>query len=342
MNGASTGEVRTAPRTQDQTQIPKLLRKTLFTVLVAGGTWVLTSVLNQDKNQVWQLTVSVVLGGAALIIQYLVEFEQRLETMEAGHKKRIREMKDSLAEHHAQMRAAVDESFAKINDATELFSQVDRSVLRSDGVTRLARKYTQVGEHGSEIVKTFAQEEIGRLASLMESLSNGSADCPGENHDWLIDLTTCARKTVYATSTSVDRDFWFSEPANRYLKAQEEAIKQRGVEVRRLFLVSRPEERTESLERLCDRHRQFGIDARIAVRSLLPPRAQVTPLNDFILFDGELSYETEPDVEIVPAKTLLKMTRQHVEERVNRFNVLWEATEPSDPDPEPEPSTASG
>ncbi len=142
------------------------------------------------------------------------------------------------------MRRAVDESFSKINDATELFSQVDRSVLRSDGVTRLARKYTQVGEHGSELVKTFAQEEIGRLASLMESLSNGSADCPGENHDWLIDLTTCAKETVYATSTSVDRDFWFSEPANRYLKAQERAIKQRGVVVRRLFLVSRPEDRT--------------------------------------------------------------------------------------------------
>jgi hypothetical protein len=268
-----------------------------------------------------------------------VEFDERLENMEESQRRRIREMRDSLADHHEQMRRAVDESFAKINDATELFSQVDRSVLRSDGVTRLARKYTQVGEHGSEIVKTFAQEEIGRLASLMESLSNGSADCPGENHDWLIDLTTCARKTVYATSTSVDRDFWFSEPANRYLKAQEEAIKQRGVEVRRLFLVSKPQDRTESLERLCERHREFGIDARIAVRSQLPPRAQVTPLNDFIIFDGELSYETEPDVEVIPAKTTLKMTREHVSERIKRFNVLWEATEP---DHQPEPTPAAG
>ncbi|MGI5140206.1 MULTISPECIES: DUF6879 family protein [unclassified Streptomyces] len=341
MSGASTGDVRAVPQREEQ-RIPKLLRKTLLTVAVAAATYVLTNVLDQDKNQVWQLTVSVVLGGSALIIQYLMEFEQRLESMEESQKRRIREMRDSLTSHHEQMRRAVDESFAKINDATELFSQVDRSVLRSDGVTRLARKYTQVGEHGSELVKTFAQEEIGRLASLMESLSNGSADCPGENHDWLIDLTTCAKKTVYATSTSVDRDFWFSEPANRYLKAQERAISQRGVVVRRLFLVSKPEDRTPSLERLCERHREFGIDARIAVRSLLPPPAQVTPLNDFIVFDGELSYETEPDVEVMPAKTTLKMTREHVSERINRFNVLWEATEPTGPDPEPEPTAASG
>ncbi|MGW3492238.1 DUF6879 family protein [Streptomyces sp. NPDC001020] len=342
MSGASSGEVRAAPRNRDEPQTAKLLKRTLITILVATGTYVLTNVLDQDKNQVWQLTVSVVLGGAALIIQYLVEFEERLEAMEEGQKKRIREMKDRLGGHHAEMLAVVDDRFAKINDATELFSQVDRSVLRSDGVTRLARKYTQVGEQGSEIVKTFAQEEIARLASLMESLSNGSADCPGENHEWLIDLTRCAKSTLYATSTDVDRDFWSSEPAKRYLAAQGDAIKKRGVEIRRLFLVEGPDDVTESLERICATQRRFGIDARIAVQSLLEPSAQVTPLNDFIIFDSELCYETEPDVRVVPAKTTLKMKREHVEERVNRFNVLWEASGPADPDPQPEPTATSG
>ncbi len=68
----------------------------------------------------------------------------------------------------------------------------------------------------------------------------------------------------------------------------------------------------------------------------------MTPLNDFIVFDGELSYETEPDVEVMPAKTTLKMTREHVAERINRFTVLWEATEPADPEPEPQPTVTSG
>lgn len=340
MNGATSGD-QGAPQGQEQ-RISKLFRKTLVTALVASGSFFLTNVLNPDAGQMWQMAVSVVIGSATLIVQYLVDFGERLEAVEDTQKKRIREMKDRLTAHHLEMREAVDESFAKINDATELFSQVDRSVLRSDGVTRLARKYTQVGEQGSEIVKTFAQEEIARLASLMENLSNGSAECPGENHEWLIDLTTCVQQTLYATSTDVDRDFWASEPAKRYLAAQGEAIKKRGVEIRRLFLVEEPEDVTESLKKLCERQRTFGIHARIAVQSLLEPSAQVTPLNDFIIFDGELCYETEPDIRVKPVKTTLKMTRDHVEERVNRFNVLWEASLLVGPDQQPEPTVASG
>lgn len=172
----------------------------------------------------------------------------------------------------------------------------------------------------------------------MENLGNGTADCPGENHEWLIDLTKCVKRTLYATSTSVDRDFWSSEPARRYLAAQETAIKSRRVQIRRVFLVDDESEVTGSLRQLCERHGKLGIDARIAVRALLEPTAQMNSLNDFIVFDGELSCETEPDIRVMPARTTLKLTREHVEERVNRFNVLWEATEPTpERDPEPEP-----
>ncbi len=324
MNGATTGDVRTAPPPQDERR-SRLFRKTLVTVLVATGTFFLTNVLTPDAGEQWQWTMPVVVGSAVLIMQYLVDFGERLEAVEESQKRRIRGMRDSLADHHREMRSAVDESFAKINAATELFSQVDRSVLRSDGVTRLARKYTQVGEHGSEIVKRFAQEEIASLALLMESLSNGTADCPGENHEWLIDLTACTKKTLYATSTSVDRDFWSSGPGKRYLVAQGDAIRKRGVEIRRLFLVDSPDEITEALRKLCERQRRYGIDARIVDQSELDS-APVTSVNDFIIFDGELCYEIEPDVRAAPTKTTLKMTADHVLERVERFDDLWEAS----------------
>ncbi|MFJ8360078.1 DUF6879 family protein [Streptomyces sp. NPDC093984] len=329
-SGASSGEARRTSRSEEGQRSPNLLRKTLVTAVVAGATYFLTNVLNQDKNGVWQLTVSVVLGGAALIIQYLVDFEQRLNSMEQG-----------LDKYHLEMRREVEGAFVRISEATELFSEVDRSVLRSDGVARLARAYTHVGRQESQLVKDFAQDRIAQLASTMESLSRGSTDCPGEEHDWLIALTACCARTLEATSTPVDRDFWTSEPANRYLKAQEEAVK-RGVRVRRLFLVKNPLERTEELEDLCRSQRDLGIDARIAVRSELPQRARLTLTNDFIVFDGQLCYEIEPDVDVVPAKTLLKMTPEHVQERMKRFNVLWEATEPTGPDPLPAPTAASG
>lgn len=315
------------------------MKRAAWTGAVAGASaFLVTSALNMDNDSQWQWTMSILLGCATLILQLLVDFGERLEAVQENQKRRMRDMKDSLSSHHLEMRAAVDESFAKINAATELYSKVDGSVLRSDEVTRLVLGYTKVGEQGADLVKAFAEEELGRLALLMENLGNGTADCPGENHEWLIDLTKCVKRTLYATSTSVDRDFWSSEPARRYLAAQEVAIKTRRVQIRRVFLVDEESEVTPSLRQLCERHKKFGIDARIAVRSLLEPTAQMNSLNDFIVLDGELSYETEPDIRVMPAKTTLKMTREHVAERVHRFDVLWEATEPDRaPEPEPEP-----
>jgi len=309
----------------------KLLRKTLITALVSASTYVLTNVLNRNADEVWKLTVTVVIGGAALIVQYLVDFEERLGSME-----------QSLSAHHAELRTAVEKSFAGINEATELFSQVDRSVLRSDGVTRLARAYTQLGHQESKLVKTFSQEEIGRLALQMESLSTGSVTCPGEATDWMIDLTTCVERSIDATSTDVDRQFWYSEAASRYLKEQEDAILHRRVKVRRLFLVRTQEEVTEELERLCQSHRDLGINTRIAVRESLPPSARLRMTNDFIIFDDELCFETTPDMDQKPVATTLKTAREHLEERVNRFNVIWDATEPASPASPPGAAAGSG
>ncbi|WP_405816681.1 hypothetical protein OG241_18840 [Streptomyces sp. NBC_01390] len=298
----------------------KMLRKTLITALVSASTYVLTNVLNRNADELWKLTVTFLIGSAALIVQYLVDFEERLNSME-----------QSLSAHHGELRAAVEKSFAGINEATELFSQVDRSVLRSDGVTRLARAYTQLGHQESQLVKTFSQEEIGRLATQMESLSSGSVTCMGENNDWLIDLTTCVGTSIYATSTDVDRQFWYSEAATRYLKAQEDAHRHRNVTVRRLFLVRTQAEVTEELEHLCESHRALGIETRIAVRESLAPSARLRMTNDFIVFDGELCYETTPDMDQKPAETTLKTDKEHIEERVNRFDVIWDATEPVSP-----------
>lgn len=45
----------------------------------------------------WPVIVSVTIGGAVLIVQYLVDFGRQLQAVE-----------DSLASHHLAMRAAVD------------------------------------------------------------------------------------------------------------------------------------------------------------------------------------------------------------------------------------------
>ncbi|MGC9538412.1 DUF6879 family protein [Streptomyces sp. UG1] len=273
--------------------------------LAGAATFVLSGLLNQEDDNLWEWTMSIVLGCAVLIVQYLVDFGERFEK--------------------------VDRRFAEIIAATELFSQVDGSVLRSDEVTRLVLGYTKVGEKGGDIVQAFAEKELGRLAKTMEGLGSGSADCPGENHEWLIDITDCVKMTLDATSTSVDREFWTSGPAERYLAAQEKAIRRRGVEIRRLFVVADPQEVTPELRALCESHRRRGIEARIAVRSLMESNPTV---NDFIIFDGELCYETKPDLQANPDGTWLRAEPEHVEDRVSQFTELW-AESGRQPEPVP-------
>ncbi|MDC0766160.1 DUF6879 family protein [Streptomyces sp. HD] len=317
MNGAPLGAGNNngqVPPQQDP-RFPRLFLRILLSAAVGGGTFLLTSLLGVDDGNIWQLTASIAIGSAALIVQYLVAFGERFEK--------------------------VDRRFAEIISATELFSKVDGSVLRSEEVTRLVLGYTKLREQGGDIVQAFGEKELARLAKLMEGLSSGSADCPGENHEWLIDITDCVKMTLDATSTSVDRDFWYSGPAERYLVAQEKAIRRRGVEIRRLFVVKEPNELTESLRELCEEHKRRGIDARVLVRSSMASNPKV---NDFIIFDGELCYETSPDLQSNPDGTWLRREEEHVEDRVNQFDELWAAaTEPGpEPqrDPEPQPGTA--
>ncbi|WP_246101005.1 DUF6879 family protein [Streptomyces cyaneus] len=292
--------------------MPKMFWRILITASAAGGAFLLTSILDQDDGNIWQWVASIVIGSAALIVQFLIDFGERFEK--------------------------VDTRFNEILAATTLFSQVDGSVLRSDEVTRLVLGYTKVRERGGDIVQAFAEKELGRLAKTMEGLGSGSADCPGENNEWLIDITDCVKMTLDATSTSVDREFWTNGSAERYLAAQEKAIKRRGVEIRRLFVVRDADEVTPELRALCERHRRRGIEARIAVRSLMESSPKV---DDFIIFDGELCFETKPDQESNPDRTWLSAEPDHIEDRVTQFAKLWAESE-RQAGPEPQPTVTSG
>jgi hypothetical protein len=294
--------------------IPPVLLKTLVTAFIGGATYLLTNVT--DQPEVWKLTVSIFLGGAALIIQYMTDFERRLGAVE-----------DSLTHHNTEMKELVARGFARINEVTELFGLVDRSALPPDGVTRLVRSATQVGSSAPAIMQAFAREEINRLTVLMENLNQKLVDYEGEDHDWIVTLTQCAAMTIDATSTSVDRDFWPSELGQRYMRAQRDAVKERQVRIRRLFLVETPDQNSAELQQLCDNQQSLGIEARVLALSELSPIARMDETNDFIVFDESLSYEIGHDLRGVNTKTLMDLRADRVTKRVQRFKALWDAGE---------------
>lgn len=293
-------------------RVPPVLFKTLVTALVGGATYVLTDVT--DQPEVWKLTASIFLGGATLIIQYMTDFERRLASVE-----------HTLATHNSEMKELVANGFARINEATELFGLVDRSTLPPEGVTRLIRTATKVGSGGPEIIQKFAREEVDKLSGLMENLDQKLVDYEGEDHDWIVTLTGCAADTIDATSTSVDRDFWPSELGQRYLRAQRDAIEQRAVRIRRLFIIDKPEDNTMELGQLCDDQQSLGIEVRVLVLSELSPIARMDETNDLIVFDESLSYEIGADLRGVNTKTLMDLRADRVAKRVQRFKTLWEA-----------------
>ncbi|KQX82505.1 MULTISPECIES: hypothetical protein [unclassified Streptomyces] len=277
-------------------------QKILITVVTGGGVYLLTNVVGpSEEDGPWQLVLSVLCGGIVLIVQFLASFVSQL----------------------ADLRESVDKRFADIGEATKLFTEVEK--LRGDGVPRLAEHATKVVSMGPDILHEFAHTEIDRLAAQMEDFTNLSAECAGENHDWLLTLTKCARTSIDAISTTVvDDGFWNTEPAGRYLTAQREAILERRISVRRLFIVKRPEE-LAALEPICAEQREMGIQVQVVALEELPLFLRRGKMIDCIVFDGVLSYEIHADQLSVNTSTTVNARADEVQPLIRRFDQLWEA-----------------
>lgn len=308
-----TGGVRIAP----------VVLKTLITIVVSTVAYVITNLVNQSGDDLWKLAVSIVIGGSALIVQYMVDFEQRLATMETGQRDRTRELHDH---------------FVQLSEAAGLLSELDQAGMSTGDARRLIKSATQVGLQGPEIVKAFARAEIESLASVVTDLTGMTAHWQRDNNEWLIRLTECARRTIDATSSSVDRPFWDTDPAGHYLDAQIEAMRAPGVNIRRLFMINAAEESDPDFMgrfmALCQGQHDLGIKVRYMVLS--PQRHTRAAARDIVIFDNALYLEFEPDRQQSNLQTRLDAEARRVDGQVRRFNDLWEAA--MEPHPQPEPS----
>lgn len=318
--GPGAGGVRIAP----------IVLKILVTVVVSTGIYALTELLNLTGDKLWQIAVSVVIGGSVFIVQYLIDFERRLDTVETGHREHSREL---------------GVQFNQLSEAAGLLSDLDEAGMSTGDARRLIKSLSRVGQQGPEIVKAFARSEVESLASVVTDLTGMTAHWPRDNNEWLIRLTECARRTIDATSSSVDQPFWNTDSAGPYLDAQAEAMRARGVTIRRLFMI-KEEERTNPdfmrrFTRLCQAQRDVGISVRFLSLPLpdgSSPRSVVA--RDVVIFDSELYLEFEPDRQEGNVQTRLDADGRRVDGQVRTFNALWAtATEPA-PRPAPSPGTS--
>lgn len=306
----------------------KVVRKIFITVLLGGLAYYFTDLTNQP--QIWSLAASFFIGGITLVVQFLNDFENRLENAEVRQKI-----------HSAEMRSLIEEGFARTNEATELFQAVEASALQTDAVTQLVRHSTQIDPDSPPLVYGFAQLQINRMSQFLKELSEGGdVSYDGEDRDWLLGLTMQCRQALIATSLSTvdaggksfDGGLWTSDFGLRYLELQREAVR-RKVAIRRLFIVDRPEQTNEAdLLRICRQQKDLGIQVRVLNRSDIHDAL----LFDFVVFDNVIGYEVTPasrvEVSMKPMIVNTHLIRQpeRVKERIQRFDELWASAQKLD------------
>jgi hypothetical protein len=298
-----------------------------------GALGYLASLLADSGNRhvVVGLAVSLFVGGVAFVVQFLHDVEKRLDATEDAYESYAGETEQRLASE-----------FRKISEATELFSLIEASPLSTDMVTRFVRKSSRVPAN-PPLVFGLVQAEMERLSELVKAISEGAdATYDGEDRDWLLSLTEAASTSIDATSLTtvdaggksyVDGGLWVTDLGQRYLEAQRDAVA-RGVAIRRIFIVDRPELLTDpGLAAMCKLHRdEFKVDARILDPTKLPGNLRAG-LFDFVIFDGVLSYQSELPRRVqesppMPSAQPLVITHlvtrpSALRQRMQRFQDLW-------------------
>ncbi|GAA3213825.1 DUF6879 family protein [Actinocorallia longicatena] len=302
----------------------------LVKAITTGGIGALTyfSTNQFDTDQAWQITLSVLIGSVVLVVQFIWEFEKRVESMEMR-----------LARHHESTTRLVQEGFSKISEATELYGLVEESVMHTHEITNLVRNSTRI-KGAPDLIFAMAQSEIGRVSRFLKELGDGSmVFYDGEDRDWMLALTRQASRSLDAVSLGmVDAGveghggFWMTDLGRRYLDYQKEAVK-RGVRVRRVFVLDRTDDAygDGQFSRLCALQEQMGIEVRLLNPSMVAGTPQ--QMFDIILFDGTVSYEVNsaawlPDHRPTFLTTRLALDPEAIEQRSRHFNALWDSAMP--------------
>jgi hypothetical protein len=319
----------------ERPQVRRIVRRILLTVLTGCVTFILTNLTNQPM--VWVLTLSVLIGGIALLAQFLVELEQRQELVEH----RMADLERNGSALVPRLAETVRHEVSRFNETARLLDRLAGSTPKAESMLRLIRLSADLPPESSVLARDLVQAQVDAAVSLMEQLGHGGEiSYDGEDREWLLTLTARVRHTIKATSRGttgpdgmsfVDGGLWDSELGYRYLDAQREAVR-RGVTIQRIFVLEHGELALDAtFRRMYERQRAAGIAVRV-LDAASQTSGQMLLLPDMAIFDDEVSYEMTSGPRLAIGqppylKTLLLLRPQAVQSRVQRFNDFWEAAQ---------------
>lgn len=333
----------------DRDQIQGSIRTLTRRFLLAAGfgaAAVAATLAAGDTSGASIAAITVAVAAAAIAGDFLHGVAQRLHRLERRADDALDQAGAVLESAATQMRADVDRRFAQLTTVPQAFGLQPLDHTRATELVKVVQNAYAFEHHSSPLANAFIQAETQRFNLLLHQLRAGEGTYDGEDRDWLLTLTrTCAR-TLDATSlTTTDAGgrlrfsggFWESDLGLHYLELQAEAVR-RGVTIRRVFILE-DAKITEDLtyQAMCERQRRLGFE----IRYLVPDMVSVglhNKLDDFILFDNEISYEVVASLapgnaRPVISSTHLALNRMLVAKRVRQFAEIWDAALPcADPD----------
>ncbi|HEV2345257.1 MAG TPA: hypothetical protein VGS97_14255 [Actinocrinis sp.] len=332
-------------RDQNQGSIRTLVRRLLLTA-GSGAAAVAAALAAGDRDTASVATIATVLAAIALAGDFLHEVAQRLRRLEQRAGETLDQAAGMLEAATAQIRADVDRRFAQLTTVPEAFGLQPLDHTRAAELIKVVQNAYAFEHRSSPLANAFVQAEAQRFNLLLHQLRAGEGTYDGEDRDWLLTLTQASTRTLDATSlTTTDAGgrlrfsggFWDSDLGLHYLELQAEAVR-RGMVIRRVFILENAKVTEDpAYQAMCERQRRLGFE----IRYLVPDMVSVNlhnKLDDFIVFDNEISYEVVAslapgNVRPVISSTHLVLNRMLVAKRVRQFAEIWDAALPcADPD----------
>jgi hypothetical protein len=324
----------------------------LIVAVITGAA--LACTLSATKLGVFAAVLVSACAGAAVVVgRYMAGVGAAVRRARHRSRSAIAEIEDRIGspQDRTDILRRLDESQRKLDDwvddrlslimsVPELFNLQRRRPSAAQSITKLMRDAALDEERLSALSARFLTTETASFASLLSGLGTGRAAQAGDAPGWKLALAEVCNRSIDAVRLVVpDPDVPSGErpfntepdgPRLLYLEARRRAIEDRRVRARELLAIYDIRFASDPLFiQLCESLSRTGIDIRYIVRDEKRPEL-FTRIDEFTLFDGEISYETvlspssTTDRPVV-SRTELVVEREAVERRVRLYAELWGA-----------------
>jgi hypothetical protein len=152
--------------------------------------------------------------------------------------------------------------------------------------------YSEISNFHNETINKIADSAIQSLRTTFEQLSHGTYTIDADElPTYLMPMIIGSKKSYYATQYVFPEKFWGQYWAEKYFEENVKAVKQRHVDVRRIFVIDPTDGSIQKqlLDDLIKRHVENGIPIRLLEKSQYLKAHNDDDLRDILIVDEQVA-----------------------------------------------------